>query len=470
MKKAFTIILIMSFIFILASFYANYYYEDLYVLDFNDYDEVEVNSNYVNSRINLCYGTKYTCKNINYKITGEVNTKKLGTYYVTYKAYYNKRYFKKTKEIKVVDNESPELIVDGYFTSVCPNGKNNNVTIKATDNYDGDITDKVSYKISGNKIIYKVSDSSGNTTRKEFDVIIMDNEKPKIILNDSNTIYLVKDELYKDPGYVAIDNCDEDITKEVLVTSNLDTKKEGSYYVNYEVADSYGNKSSVKRKVLVVSKNDYEEGKTYNKVIYLTFDDGPGPYTEKLLDILDKYDVKVTFFVTGYDDRYNYLLKKEYDKGHTIGLHSYTHDYELIYSSISNYMNDLFLIQNKVKEYTGFDSKIVRFPGGSSNTVSKKYTQGIMSELATKLNEMGYKYYDWNILSGDAGDTTDSNQIVLNVTSAIEENKENMVLMHDIKSYTIDAVEQIIYYGLSNGYTFAPITMDTKEVHHTINN
>lgn len=298
----------------------------------------------------------------------------------------------------------------------------------------------------------------------------MDNEKPTIILNGDNPIYLAKNEKYKEPGYVAIDDCDGNITEEVIVTSNLDIKKEGTYYINYEVTDSSGNKNTVKREIIVIPKNNYEEGKTYDKVIYLTFDDGPGPYTEKLLDILDRYNVKATFFVTGYDDRYNDVLKKEYEKGHTIGLHSFSHNYGLIYSSVDNYLNDLLKIQDKVKRYTGFESKIVRFPGGSSNTVSKKYAPGIMSELTNKLNEMGYKYYDWNILSGDAGETTDPNVIVKNVTNAIKENKENMVLMHDIKPYTVDAIERIIHYGLTNGYTFAPITMDTKEVHHSINN
>lgn len=470
MKKAFTIVLIMSFLFILASFYVNYYYEDLYVLDFDNYDEVMVNSNYVNERINLCYGTKHTCKNINYTIKGKVDTKKVGTYFVTYEANYKGKHFKIEKEVKVVDKKSPKLVIEGAFTNVCPNGKVKDVKVRASDNYDGDITDKIEYKVSGNKIIYKVSDSSGNTTRKEFDVIIMDNEKPTIILNGDNPIYLAKNEKYKEPGYVAIDDCDGNITEEVIVTSNLDTKKEGTYYINYEVTDSSGNKNTVKREIIVIPKNNYEEGKTYDKVIYLTFDDGPGPYTEKLLDILDRYNVKATFFVTGYDDRYNDVLKKEYEKGHTIGLHSFSHNYGLIYSSVDNYLNDLLKIQDKVKRYTGFESKIVRFPGGSSNTVSKKYAPGIMSELTNKLNEMGYKYYDWNILSGDAGETTDPNVIVKNVTNAIKENKENMVLMHDIKPYTVDAIERIIHYGLTNGYTFAPITMDTKEVHHNINN
>ena len=156
MKKAFTIVLIMSFLFILASFYVNYYYEDLYVLDFDNYDEVMVNSNYVNERINLCYGTKHTCKNINYKIKGKVDTKKVGTYFVTYEANYKGKHFKIEKEVKVVDKKSPKLVIEGAFTNVCPNGKVKDVKVRASDNYDGDITDKIEYKVSDNKIIYNL--------------------------------------------------------------------------------------------------------------------------------------------------------------------------------------------------------------------------------------------------------------------------------------------------------------------------
>ena len=470
MKKAFTIVLIMSFLFILASFYVNYYYEDLYVLDFDNYDEVMVNSNYVNERINLCYGTKHTCKNINYKIKGKVDTKKVGTYFVTYEANYKGKYFKIEKEVKVVDKKSPKLVIEGAFTNVCPNGKVKDVKVRASDNYDGDITDKIEYKVSGNKIIYKVSDSSGNTTRKEFDVIIMDNEKPTIILNDGETIYLAVGDKYTEPGYVAIDNCDGNITEQVLVKGDVDTSKPGTYYISYSVIDEFKNVQTATRTVKVFPKNNYVPGQVLTKVIYLTFDDGPGAHTARLLDILKKYNVKATFFVTGYDDRYNELLTREHNEGHTVGLHSYTHNYGIIYSSVNAYMEDLLKIQSKVEKYTGVQSWIVRFPGGSSNTVSRKYKAGIMSELTKKVENVGFRYFDWTILSGDAGNTKDSDKIVQNVIEGIKENKVNVVLMHDIKPYTVDSVERIIEYGLSNGYTFAPITMDSPVVHQKVNN
>ena len=101
---------------------------------------------------------------------------------------YKDIHLSKSKKIKVVDTKKPELIIEGAFTNVCPNGKTEGIKIIANDNYDGDISDKVKYKIKDNKIIYKVSDSSGNTTRKEFDVNIMDNKGPTIILNDESTL------------------------------------------------------------------------------------------------------------------------------------------------------------------------------------------------------------------------------------------------------------------------------------------
>ncbi len=470
MKKSFIIIFIFSVFIVLFSVYFTFFKKDIRVVDFKEYEEVNVFSSYKDDKVKICYGTKHNCKNINYKIKGDVNTKKLGTYNLTYFAKYKGKSFSITKKIKVVDKEKPKLIVDGAFTSVCPNGKTDNVKITATDNYDGDITDKVEYKLSGNKIIYKVSDSSGNTTRKEFDAIIMDNEKPTIILNGETTIYLAVGSKYTEPGYVAIDNCDGDVTEQVLVKSDVDTSKPGTYYVSYSVIDEFKNMQTVTRTVKVFPKNNYVPGKVMSKVIYLTFDDGPGAYTARLLDILKKYDVKVTFFVTGYNDKYNDLLTREHNEGHTVALHSYTHNYATIYSSVDSYMQDLLNIQNKVEKYTGVKSWIIRFPGGSSNTVSRKYKVGIMSELTKKVEEIGFRYFDWTILSGDAGNTKDSNKIVQNVISGIKENKANVVLMHDIKSYTVDSVERIIEYGLSNGYTFAPLIMDSPVVHQKVNN
>ena len=205
------------------------------------------------------------------------------------------------------------------------------------------------------------------------------------------------------------------------------------------------------------------------KVVYLTLDDGPSKNTQAVLDILDKYNAKATFFVTcsGSLDKY---AKKIIEKGHTLGLHTCTHRYNTIYSSEENYFNDLNSISNKVEELTGYKSKYIRFPGGSSNTISR-FNKGIMTRLTQKVTEDGYKYYDWNIDSGDAAGA-DKDGVYNNVISALKNHNysTNMVLMHDIKVSTKNALDGIIKDALDMGYTFSNINDYTSEVHHRVNN
>lgn len=203
------------------------------------------------------------------------------------------------------------------------------------------------------------------------------------------------------------------------------------------------------------------------KVVYLTFDDGPSPLTPKILSTLKKYNVKATFFVVG--NSYPEYLKQIADDGHTIGLHSYTHDYKKIYSSEEAYFTDLQQISNFVKETTGIDSRIIRFPGGSSNTVSRKYKKGIMTTLTNQVKQQGYVYHDWNADSGDAsGKNYSPEQLLQNVKNTSSSPVINL-LMHE-KQATSDALSSIIEYYISKGYEFRPITLDTIPVQHTVNN
>ena len=202
--------------------------------------------------------------------------------------------------------------------------------------------------------------------------------------------------------------------------------------------------------------------------IFLTFDDGPSNATTgRLLDILKKYNVKATFFVTGNgsDD----LIKREYNEGHSIGLHTYSHSYKTVYASEEAFFNDLAKVDQRVYNAVGIHSKITRFPGGASNTVSK-FNKGIMTRLAKQLTEKGYKYWDWNVSSGDAGDTTNPDKIVENVTSNCTKDKRNIILMHDIHEYTVNAIERIILWAKENNYQFYRIEENMDPVHHRIAN
>lgn len=201
------------------------------------------------------------------------------------------------------------------------------------------------------------------------------------------------------------------------------------------------------------------------KTIYLTFDDGPNANTEKLLDILKKYNVKATFFVTGQFG-YEHLIKRAYDEGHSIGLHTYSHNYH-VYDSEEAYFDDLKKIDDVVYKAIGIHSKLIRFPGGSSNTISSDVL-GIMTRLSKMVIDKGYKYFDWNVSSDDTSNIS-SEAIANNIINSLGDGYY-VVLQHDIKLKSVDAVEKVIEYGLENGYTFAALDMTSPGAHHGINN
>ncbi len=204
------------------------------------------------------------------------------------------------------------------------------------------------------------------------------------------------------------------------------------------------------------------------KTVYLTFDDGPSQYTPEILDVLDKYGVKATFFVI--NGRYNSTMKDIVDRGHQIGLHTYSHDYKKIYASDTAYFNDLQKIHDVVLKETGVDCSIIRFPGGSSNTVSRNYSKGIMSRITKAVGEKGYVYFDWNCSNGDA-DGANTVQKQLNYCSQFPKSASRViVLMHDTKKTTLEALPKIIEYYQSCGMTFDILTPFTTPIHHNVLN
>jgi peptidoglycan/xylan/chitin deacetylase (PgdA/CDA1 family) len=205
------------------------------------------------------------------------------------------------------------------------------------------------------------------------------------------------------------------------------------------------------------------------KIVYLTFDDGPGPDTERLLDVLKKYNVKATFFVTCNRANYRNAIKRAASEGHTIGLHTCSHDYARVYASDDAYFADLNEVSNMVKELTGKETRLIRFPGGSSNTVSKTYSEGIMSRLVNEITARGYTYFDWNVSSGDAGNIFDAGTVYNNITRNLR-GDYSVVLQHDIKGFSVDAVEAVIQFGQKYGFTFKALDASSPTAHHRINN
>ncbi len=216
-----------------------------------------------------------------------------------------------------------------------------------------------------------------------------------------------------------------------------------------------------------------DEQNEYVGTICLTFDDGPSvEITNQILDILQEKNVKATFFILDYDEEKLSIINREIENGHTVALHGYSHDYSNIYSNLESLESSFVTLQEKLYADTGYYSTFIRFPGGSSNTVSKKYCTGIMTEATQAFTNLGFVYFDWNVDSQDAGGAKSAEEIYNNVTSTLVDGRTNVVLMHDAqnKTYTVEALRRIIDYGIEHGFEFKAISQDTKVVQHNVNN
>lgn len=433
---------------------------------------IRLNEEYKDDGVEATYGGKDISKEI--KKEENINVKKIGTYEIVYKVKKGIFTIEKKRLVKVIDDVKPDILLEGENEiTICPGKKFDELGFSASDNYDGDITSNVVVLEKEENITYEVSDSSGNKTSVFRTFIRKDVEKPKISLKGASILYIDKGGVYNEPGFTASDNCEGDMTSTVEISGKIDTSKPGTQKVTYKVIDKAGNETIVTRTVYVKYPTVSAPTGIYkNSMIYLTFDDGPSNVTGSILDILKEKNVKATFFVINNSDSLNYLIKRAYDEGHTIGLHSNTHRYDLVYSSVDNYFSDLNAISNKVKNITGTESKIIRFPGGGSNLVSANYSRGIMSVLTNEVLARGYHYFDWNVDCGDAGGSKNSGDVYRNVVNYLNHNQTNVVLMHDFQNNykTLDALRDIIDYGIENGYTFAALDMNTPLVRHRVNN
>jgi peptidoglycan-N-acetylglucosamine deacetylase len=197
------------------------------------------------------------------------------------------------------------------------------------------------------------------------------------------------------------------------------------------------------------------------KYVYLTFDDGPSNTTIKVLDILKKHNVKATFFVVG-DKIYNRegIIRRISKEGHSIGLHSYTHDYESIYANANILINEMKKTSDTIYKITGKRPSIIRFPGGTYNQVDKNFIK--------KVNSKGYKIYDWNVDSEDGISPNYPPSKIYSNSIRNSQNKSRVILLMHCNfnnSSTVKALPQIIKYYKMQGYSFKIITENTPEFH-----
>lgn len=398
------------------------------------------------------------------KFSGKVNMNKIGEYKGEYK--YGKH--KVPCTIIVQDTTSPELTVKEYKTDCVEKIKAENFVDKLTDNdkAKAEIAETNDKNKAGEyKVTIKATDPSGNETSKEAKLIRVEDSKAPTISDMENLSILVGESVDLKKDIAAKDDFD-DSPKLTVDEGDFDASKAGTYTIKYTAKDRSGNEIT-KERTVVVNPDETANGA---KVVYLTFDDGPSQNTADILDILKKYNAKATFFVTGCNQKYNYNIKRAFDEGHTIGLHTYTHDYS-IYASEDTFYDDLNKVSNMVEGITGQKSHFIRFPGGSSNTVSKSYCNGIMTKLTKSVQAKGYKYYDWNCSSSDAAGNTMPVGTIISSATSCSANHIN-ILFHDSASKTtsVKALPKVIEYYKSKGYTFKAITDGSYQPHHGVNN
>lgn len=418
----------------------------------------------------VLYGSRFFRDGVSVpvSVSGGIDPRRLGENQITYKArklFWSARL---QRTVIVQDTVAPVITLEqSPEGSPPPTQPYIEEGFTAYDSFEGDLTEKVTRREEDGVIYYTVSDSSGNETTVHRD-ILCDTTPPELTLLGSSTVTMDAGEPYEEPGWTAVDRFDGDLAEMVSVKGSVDIYASGSYTLTYEVADSAGNSTSLQREVIVQPKPQSDVVTPSGKIIYLTFDDGPGPHTRRLLDILKKYNVKATFFTcnTGYTS----LIADEYNEGHSVAIHSASHIYSKIYASKAAYFADLQKQSDIIYNKTGIRTTLVRFPGGSSNTVSRKYCSGIMTALSRSLTDQGYQYFDWNVLSGDAGETESTDEVYRNVIRGVQRQDVSVVLQHDIMGFSVDAVERIIIWGLKNGYTFLPLDATSPAPHQTIAN
>ena len=293
---------------------------------------------------------------------------------------------------------------------------------------------------------------------------------PVITLIGGDTVQVEASFEFSDPGYFADDYLGNNLTSRMTVSGEVVPYKVGTYDITYSVTDDEGRSTTVVRHVEIVPVEMPQIVMPPEKTVYLTFDDGPCAYTEQLLDVLKKHNAKATFFIIGNKGRTD-VIKRAYEEGHAIGVHTYTHEYKDIYKNEQAFFNDFWATQEVIKEATGSYTRIFRFPGGSANTASRR-NKGIMTRLTKIMEDLGYRYFDWNISSGDAsGESYTSSDIKNRVVGGIKRHTDfAVVLQHDIHYQSVKAVDSILTWGEQNGYTFLALDLTSPIMHSEVQN
>ena len=198
-------------------------------------------------------------------------------------------------------------------------------------------------------------------------------------------------------------------------------------------------------------------------IVYLTFDDGPSARTDEILAVLAKENIKATFFVVGQTSKANLQRMRDIvDQGHTIAMHSYSHNYKKIYASVEVFLDDMYKVFNQIRETTGVTPTFFRFPGGSVNS----YNYGIYEDITAEMLRRGFIPCDWNMSAQDAtSKPLPVKDIIANVLSTSNRSR-GVVLMHDsaTRTTTSEALPELIRQLRELGFQFEKLTPDVKPI------
>jgi len=266
---------------------------------------------------------------------------------------------------------------------------------------------------------------------------------------------------FEEPGFVAYDSEGKDCTELVLSEGDVVCWKLGEYEVCYSFTDKSGDTVRAVRTVSI-SPVELPPIEETENVIYLTFDDGPSEYTELVLELLDKYNAKATFFVIAAEDEYIHLLEDIHERGHSLGIHCAEHNFLKIYTNELSFFTDFLEAQRIIYKYTGTYANLSRFPGGSPTARTYLETRSVEAfpNVCKILGDMGVRYFDWNVQPEDSRGWS-AEMTFSQFKEMVPEYPVPISLQHDTRNYSVGALENMLKWGTENGYEFRGLELSS---------
>ncbi len=293
---------------------------------------------------------------------------------------------------------------------------------------------------------YQNLDKNRQTLQTQASQLKKDNSALNAKLSDS-TAKLEETENYLEGQKQYISELSEQIRSitQNTASQNTDAEEEDPYVTDEDGADTDPYPT-------LYAADTEPQNATGEKIAYLTFDDGPSKLTPQVLDLLDQYNAKATFFVVCKNNEdYAEYLSQIVERGHTLALHSYSHDYHQIYASKDAFLEDYQKVYDWVVEQTGYTPSLFRFPGGSNSPSSY-----VAKEIIEEMERRGFTYFDWNVSSGDGSSLTTTENIIDNICDTIGNIPTPVVLMHDGsgRNATLAALPTVLKNLSEAGYEF----------------